>query len=143
MVRAAADARVLAVVHLTCTMATASLSVVGGPLSEQIIGDESALPEESALRAAWRGIRVLLVEDNPINCAIAAELLRQPGLLVQTVGDGRGAVAAVRDGRFDLVLMDIQMPVMDGLEATRQLRGAGIHAGAAPGGAYLIFGGWF
>lgn len=78
------------------------------------------------LKREHAGRRVLLVEDNPINCAIAAELLRQSGLLVQTVADGRGAVAAACDGRFDIVLMDVRMPVMDGLEATRALRAAGV-----------------
>jgi ABC-type amino acid transport substrate-binding protein/DNA-binding response OmpR family regulator/anti-sigma regulatory factor (Ser/Thr protein kinase) len=65
---------------------------------------------------------VLLVEDNLINRQLAQELLERMGLLVRTAGDGRQALAALGDARFDLVLMDIQMPEMDGFEATAAIR---------------------
>ena len=68
------------------------------------------------------GKRVLLVEDNAINRELATELLRELGLVVEVAFDGRDGVARVRDESFDLVLMDIQMPVMDGLSACRELR---------------------
>ncbi|NTV94474.1 MAG: response regulator [Thiobacillus sp.] len=72
--------------------------------------------------AAIRGAHVLLVDDVRLNREVALEYLRAAGMRVDTAGDGREAVAKVRAGDYDLVLMDIQMPVLDGLSATRELR---------------------
>ena len=66
--------------------------------------------------------RVLLVEDNPVNQMVASRILEQLGCVVSVAADGAECVASVHAGRFDLVLMDCQMPVMDGYEATARLR---------------------
>lgn len=71
---------------------------------------------------AIRGARVLLVEDNELNQQVASELLQSAGLHTDIAENGERAVAMVRDRTYDLVLMDMQMPVMDGETATRRIR---------------------
>ena len=69
-----------------------------------------------------RSMRVLVAEDNVVNQRVASGLLRKRGHDVTVVGDGRAAVEATADGRFDVVLMDVQMPELDGFEATGEIR---------------------
>lgn len=66
--------------------------------------------------------RILLVEDNPINQKVALRILEQHGFKADTAMNGQEALAAFEKHFYDLVLMDIQMPVMDGVVATRHLR---------------------
>jgi signal transduction histidine kinase/CheY-like chemotaxis protein len=77
---------------------------------------------QQARQAGLAGLRVLLVEDNAINQELACDLLRRAGIVVEVAADGREALAALERARYDAVLMDCQMPVMDGYEATRALR---------------------
>ena len=69
-----------------------------------------------------QGARVLLVEDNEINQQVAQEILEGAGLNVTLANNGREAVNAVKENNYDAVLMDVQMPVMDGYSATREIR---------------------
>ena len=72
--------------------------------------------------AAIAGAEVLLVEDNELNQEVAIELLHELGLKVDLAPDGAVALRMVREKTYDLVLMDMQMPVLDGLSATREIR---------------------
>ncbi len=78
-------------------------------------------PEKDTLKTI-KGASVLLVEDNEINQQVAREILSGAGLEVTLAINGQEAVDAVRQNKFDAVLMDIQMPVMDGYTATREIR---------------------
>ena len=72
--------------------------------------------------AALRGARILLVEDNEINQQVATELLQDAGFVVDVASNGQIAVDMVQTASYDLVFMDMQMPVMDGVTATVEIR---------------------
>ncbi|MCB1676455.1 MAG: response regulator, partial [Halioglobus sp.] len=83
---------------------------------------EGGVTAPDAPREATAPRRVLLVEDNPVNQKVATDLLARRGHRVELAQNGQEAVAAVKCGGFDVVLMDVHMPVMDGLTATRTIR---------------------
>lgn len=81
-----------------------------------------AAPAVSRPPPALAGMRVLLAEDNEVNQEIVKALLAEAGVAADVVGDGDAAVRRVQSGRYDAVLMDVHMPVMDGLAAARRIR---------------------
>ncbi|MDP3858119.1 MAG: ATP-binding protein [Stagnimonas sp.] len=125
---------------LGLTICKELVGLMGGELSVQSsIGKGSRFGFELRLRRAdpdWRtppeaeigddtalvGARLLVVDDNAINLEVAGEILRQAGALVTTAGNGREALAQLALGEFDAVLMDLQMPVMDGFVTTQRIR---------------------
>jgi len=78
-----------------------------------------------------RPLTVLIADDHPINLKVATMILEQIGSRCTTAVDGAEAVTAFKSGRFDLVLMDMQMPVMDGLTAVREIRALEDRSGLA------------
>lgn len=85
----------------------------------------AAAPAPTPPAMAPPRLRVLLAEDNPINQLVLATMLKKLGQDAMCVGNGQQALASLQSERFDVVLMDIQMPIMDGIEATSQLRASG------------------
>jgi PAS domain S-box-containing protein len=81
-----------------------------------------ARPPEAVARRSFAGAHVLLVEDNTVNQKVAQRYLEKLGVSCDVARNGREGIEAWRKGNYDLILMDCQMPVMDGLEATRAIR---------------------
>jgi len=94
---------------------TAALQVAG-----RQAGGEAKQPHGEA--AAWRPLRILLAEDNKINQRLAVRMLEKRGHSVVVADDGEAALSALAENEFDIVLMDVQMPRMDGFAATEAIR---------------------
>jgi len=77
---------------------------------------------DPALPSVRRGLRILVVDDNPVNLHLAVRLVEKQGHCTRTAANGRAALAILEKERFDLVLMDVQMPELDGLETTSNIR---------------------
>ncbi len=88
-------------------------------ITESLLTDDISLPLNA---------RILLVEDNPINQMVAMKMLQKTGLKTESVNNGAEALSMLQEKSFDLVLMDCQMPEMDGFEATREIRKQNIKA---------------
>ena len=104
-----------------------TLKVATGPLAERQFLNEVPLPVSAAIPSAPQHLvgRVLLAEDNPDNQRLISMVVSQTGAEIVIAHNGQQAVERAQHEPFELILMDMQMPVMDGLEATRVLRGNG------------------
>jgi two-component system sensor histidine kinase/response regulator len=92
-------------------------------------GDGSNEHTVDVVEAAARPERILLVEDQPVNQRLVVQQLKKLGFAARAVANGQLALNALAYERFDLVLMDCHMPVMDGFEATRMIRKSELHTG--------------
>ena len=95
------------------------------PLAQNAFADKSGGPMAArpvARELSCKGIRVLVAEDNPVNTKLMEILLGKMGCAFDTVSDGQAACDAVKRNDYDVVLMDVHMPVMNGLDATKSIR---------------------
>ena len=108
------------VIHVESVEGEGSTFTVELPLSRGEAAEAEA--EADAAGSDERNIRLLAAEDNPTNQQVLAAVMESLGIDIDIVADGRQAVDAWRAGGYDLILMDIQMPVLDGIDAAREIR---------------------
>lgn len=97
--------------------------------SAAFLGQESGPVNEERLKEALKNLNVLLADDNAVNLKITSKMLEKEGCRVSAVANGQEVVEKIHSGDFDVVLMDAQMPVLDGFEATKIIRDNEKHTG--------------
>jgi signal transduction histidine kinase/CheY-like chemotaxis protein len=106
---------------------TVHLGKVAASTPPAVVSSSSGANPENRLRQQFAGATVLLVEDEPINQEVTCDLLADTGFLVDLAENGAQAVSMASERRYAVILMDMQMPVMNGLEATQAIRASGIN----------------
>ncbi|OQP67364.1 ATPase [Niastella vici] len=100
---------------------TQTFSLSNEPLTSEDQLNKNVVPEKQL-----QDVPILVVEDNPFNIMVAQSLLERSGAIVNVANNGEEALEKIQPGKYRLVLMDLNMPVMDGFEATRRLRARGV-----------------
>ncbi len=99
------------------------LEAIGGAMGgAETVAESAVRPPAAEVNGALHGLRILLADDSPDNRMLVREFLSRTGCQLDEAEDGREAFARFESGNYDLVLMDVRMPVVDGIEATRAIR---------------------